>query len=324
MLVFWAFRFYGVFVMSWTLRVVWVSVSFCLAVCILAMGCLFADDSGNSGMKSDDGVVRLRVGSVCGSGSCAGFDSEGVLIVTNAHVVGTQVGRVVDVDLVENGILRSTTGRIIWAAYSGQRLIDVAIVRAPELRSLRYRPMMRVPSVGTTYETAGHGRCDRRALIKPFRNVLRRKDSPLMLGDPDAVGGQSGSAIYSGDEGAVGVVTWSWGGRCAGQQTHAIHRLGDVGGFLEAEVRPAGLTEVADGRSETEDGIFSAVSVVLQDLPIWAPRSPGAPIDPNCVVLSPLERRVVDAIRQREATMEVSSFRKWIELLILILSMLDR
>lgn len=310
--------------MSFTLRVVWVLVCFVGSACILAMGCLCGQEVVNSRMNSDDGVVRLRVGNVCGSGSCAGMDSEGTLIVTNAHVVGTQVGRVVDVDLVENGVPRSTTGRIVWAAYSGQRLIDVAIVRAPELRSLRYRPMMRVPSVGTTYETAGHGRCDRRSLVKPFRNVLRRKDSPLILGDPDAVGGQSGSAIYSADEGAVGVVTWSWGGRCAGQQTHAIHRLGDVGGFLDAEIRPAGLTEVADGRSETEDGIFSAVSVVLHDLPIWAPRSPGAPIDPNCVVLSALERRVVDAIRQCEAAMEVSSFAKWIELLILILSLLDR
>lgn len=310
--------------MSFTLRVVWVLVCLLGSACILAMGCLFGQEVQNLRMNSDDGVVRLRVGSVCGSGSCAGFDSEGTLVVTNAHVVGTQVGRVVDVDVFEKGMPRSTSGRIIWAAYSGQRLIDVAIVRVPELRSLRYRPMMRVPSVGTTYETAGHGRCDRRALIKPFRNVLRRPGSPLILGDPDAVGGQSGSAIYSGDEGAVGVLTWSWGGRCAGQQTHSIHRLGDVGGFLEGEVRPAGLTELADGRSETEDGIFSAVSVVLQDLPIWSPRPPSAPIDPNCVVLSPLERRVVDAIRQREATMEVSSFAKWIELLILILSMLDR
>lgn len=309
--------------MSFRVRFLWALVCFAGSAFILAMGCLRAEEPVNSAMKSDDGVVRLRVGQVCGSGSCAGADSDGVFIVTNAHVVGTQVGRVVDVDLVENGMLRSTTGRIVWAAYSGQRLIDVAIVRAPELRSLVYRPMMRTPSVGMTYETAGHGRCDRRASVKRFVNVLRRQESPLILGDPDAVGGQSGSAIYSADEGAVGVVTWSWGGRCAGQQTHAVHRLGDVGGFLEAEVRPAGLTERGDGRTETEDGIFTGVSVVLQDLPIWAPRSPGAPSDPDCVVLSPLERRVVDAIRQRAATMEVASFAKWIELLILILSMLD-
>jgi hypothetical protein len=64
-----------------------------------------------------------------------------------------------------------------------------------------------------------------------------------------------------------GVLTWSWGGDGAGQTTRSIWlqyaQRGEIG-----FVRPEGLIELAEERSETENGFFAEANITT--LPIWA------------------------------------------------------
>jgi hypothetical protein len=267
------------------------SYFFALALCFFAL-------PGRAEV-ADSASVRVVVEGVCGSGTICGASAGSAYVVSNAHVTGTSVGRVIGIDIVSDGKKKRVTGRIVWAAYSSARLADASIVEVNGLTSKVYEPMLRVAPVGAPYSTLGSPRCVWPLVQKEFLRPDIRSDSPLMLGDPDAIGGQSGSGICNASRQMVGLVTWSWGGRCAGQQTRSLADIARTNSLLEVSDRPRGLVEVqAPGeRSVTEEGIFSVAAVRILDLPIWVDSSP--PVDPNCVVLTVQEKKIIDLIRER-------------------------
>ena len=248
---------------------------------------------------ADSPAVRVTVSGVCGSGTICGADSSAGYVMTNAHVVGTSVGRGVSIDIVSGGQRKTVPGRIVWSAYSGQRMIDAAIVSVPGLSSLTYRRMSTVRPSVVDHATVGSPRCVWPLVLKPFLNPDIRTDGPLMLGDPNAIGGQSGSSIYDATGTMFGLVTWSWGGRCAGQQTASLYSVASSGSVRDVDDRPVGLVEVnfQEPRSLTEDGVFGIVAFDPKDLPIWDLPSvvPPGP----CVQLSEQEFAIIQLIRAR-------------------------
>ena len=245
--------------------------------------------------------VRLTVENVCGSGTAVGADTSGVYILTNAHVAGTRIGRVINVDIdTGSGARQRVQARVVWAAYSDQRLIDAALLKidAGVVTFPSYIPLSKKQPDSPPYATRGHARCVWPSELKPFGSVEVDPNSPLIKGLPDAIGGQSGSSIYNSRGVTIALLTWSWGGKCAGQQTHWIWKVyGKEVAFHDIPLRPDGLREIADGptmpcengifceaaepRTPTENGIFALVDDTIGGAPIWddgdkpTPEPPG-------------------------------------------------
>lgn len=296
-------RFLGAFL-------VFVATLFCL--CSLCRGQL-----------ADEASVRCTVGNVCGSGTIVGADSENGYVLTNAHVVGTSVGRDVGVDVTVGGARVRVSAKIIWAAYSSASNADVAILAAPQLSCRSYSPMSILEPNFVPFTTRGSPRCVWPLVSKPFMNPRISTDSALLWGDPDAIGGQSGSGIFNKDRVTVGLVTWSWNGRCAGQQTRSIHSILRGETLVSLGVRPSGLIELPaeSERSRTEDGVFAIVGRSPLDLPIWStPTPPGAP---SCVELTPLENQIILLMRSRPDIVEVIDWASLIRLILQILSLFN-
>jgi hypothetical protein len=221
------------------------------------------DTQVTEAVQADSPAVRVRISGSCGSGFIAGADSQSAYIVTNAHVVGTQIGREVTIDILSAGQMRSLRGRVILAMYHSQRLIDAAIVRVDSLRAARYLPMIKDVPSKRPFSTRGAPRCVWPLVVKPFDQVIISSNSPLIRGLPDSIPGQSGSGIYDADGNAIALLAWSWGGYCAGQQTHWLWKVASERSLLGVPGRPNGLQEVSQGpegvpyvRPVTEDGIF--------------------------------------------------------------------
>ena len=254
---------------------------------------------------SSNNAVQCLVGGSCGSGSVCG---EG-LILTNAHVVGTRVGRQVTVRVRKTG--QTITGRIIAAAYSDRFLTDWAVVRCE--RGLETIEPVKLskdkPVFGEDFYTTGSPRC-----VWPLRSqgvVLAdiRDNSPLVRWRPDAIGGQSGSALWSTRDNLQKILlTWSWGGLGAGQQTAEIWRQARQRS-IEGPLRIPGLVELAHKRKDksdkqpviVENGFFVQTNVNIADLPIWYETpvpDPNNPVDPNLFKLTEDEQKVIRAMRQ--------------------------
>jgi len=170
----------------------------------------------------------------------------------------------VTIDVLSAGQMRSLRGRVILAMYHSQRLIDAAIVRVDSLKATRYLPLSKEIPSKSPYGTRGAPRCVWPLVAKPFDQVIVSPNSPLIRGLPDSIPGQSGSGIYDADGNAIALLAWSWGGYCAGQQSHWLWKVASERSLLSVPGRPIGLEEVSDGptdaayvRPVTEDGIFS-------------------------------------------------------------------
>lgn len=219
-------------------------------------------------------ACRVRVGNVCGSGSFVGRDAAATFVMTNAHVSGTQLGRVVSVEYFDRtkGSAVTVRGVIIAAAYSDRTLSDWALLRCPADAFGSEQPIRMsrgAPAAGVRHFTWGCPRC-----VVPRGQVLTSR----VIGrpwrwQPDAVGGQSGSAVTRGGV-QYGVLTWSWGGDGAGQQTRDIWESLRTRSVSTVD-RPDGLEEMSDERSDTEVGFFAEASIA--DLPIW--HDDAAPIE---------------------------------------------
>lgn len=221
-------------------------------------------------------AVRCIAGNSCGTGAVVGRDANGSFILTNAHVVGTRVGREVRVDTQNHG---TKQGRVIMAAYSDRTLSDWAIVYVEGFRDIEPVNLSKKRPTGSHY-TMGCPRC-----VWPPRNtdiatVDIDDDSPLWRWNPNAIGGQSGSGVWSDtDNLQYGLLTWSWGGKGAGQMTAEIYRQArnqTVAGAPRIE----GLEELPaqdysecefdlEGEPPTvENGFFAQAGIT--ELPIWA------------------------------------------------------
>lgn len=208
--------------------------------------------------------VRCLVSGSCGSGTICGADANGAYVLSNAHVWGTTIGKTVTVDCVTEGGARRTTGRIVMAGYSNQRMVDFAIAYVPGLKSERYMQLLKTEPTDQPFATTGSPRCVWPQVTKPF-NDARNYGDGLITGSPDAIGGQSGSAIYNSNGQQIALLTWSINRRCAGQKTSLLYRVATQRDVTLADPRPDGLQEVQCGklRPVTESGIFGEAPAVF-------------------------------------------------------------
>lgn len=237
---------------------------------------------------SDRNACRIVNQNSCGSGSICGEDSTGTYVLTNAHVAGTRVGRKVRVDIQQEGVSQplSKDATVVMAGYSDRTQTDWAVLRIAGWSATSYgiKPVKlskQKPSVQKSYYTKGSPRC-----VWPLRStditpVDMQPNMPLWRWRPNSIGGQSGSGVYSDENNLqYGLLTWSWGGLGAGQQTAEIYRQArdkTTSGLPRVD----GLEELAKQNYDdegtvdrtglddpiVEEGLFAQAGIT--DLPIW-------------------------------------------------------
>ena len=217
--------------------------------------------------------VRCLFNGSCGSGTICGADKIGAYVLTNAHVVGTAIGRVCSVDVVTASGTVRIRGRIIMAGYSDRTMVDFSVLHCEGLTSDRYMPLLRTEPTMPPYATTGSPRCVWPQVTKQF-NDPRNYGQGLITGSPDAIGGQSGSAIFNSKGQQIALLTWSIGGRCAGQKTSKLWQVASQRNVDIADQRIPGMTEVQllddltdtqptydpANRPVTESGIHGAIA----------------------------------------------------------------
>lgn len=253
------------------------------------------------------GVCRCTQNGVCGSGSHVGIMDGKSLVLSNAHVCSTRLGRVIDCHFPE--LTRTVQGRVILAAYSDRILMDWAVVQLETELDLPYAKLSNeYPVSGKTHYTAGYPRCR-----GPYYSELTTVDIPSQYGgtlwrwNPNAIGGQSGSGVHSfGDDLQRGLLTWTWGGRGAGQTTRSIWHQYVNRAYYEAgtfgHLWPEGLEELAQNRAEgTIPGVYAEANIT--QLPIWAhldpEPDPPAPDDPTARELARLVLGRAEALQEQ-------------------------
>ena len=213
-------------------------------------------------------ACRVRVGNGCGSGSVCGFYKTGSLILTNAHVAGTRLGRICDVDVVVNGKRKNLKASVIMAAYSDRTLTDWAILYVDDWQEIKPVPLSKEKPDGDHY-THGSPRCVWPLVTTGVRTVEVSDSSSLWRWRPNSIAGQSGSGVWSTeDHKQYGLLTWSWAGLGGGQQTSEIWRQAKEQS-IEGPPRIPGL-EVPEARVDgvvIETGFFQQAGI--DELPIW-------------------------------------------------------
>lgn len=261
-------------------------------------------------------TVRVTVSGVCGSGTIVGRDANGVAIVlTNAHVAGTQRGRVVQLERWNtDGTSERGQGSIIASGYGRGLSVDFALLKCNEAfaKGVTTVPIAnRYPKGQVT--TYGCPRCE----WPSMQNLrMRKNDSQILTWQPEAIGGRSGSSLIDYEEGprVVGLLTWGGGGEGLGQSAPFL--LEAMKGRLPATIEslPPGVKEVSTlyCASFPEQGINARASEsepANQDLidSITTPekpndegeagRKPIFPRDPENPLLPIRERPILDWLR---------------------------
>ena len=214
---------------------------------------------------SSRGCCKVINGNSCGSGSLVGVRNGKSLVLTNAHVAGTRIGRVVrcTFPFANN---RTVNARVILAAYSDRIMMDWAVLEVDEKIDLPHTKLSIEAPMGKHY-TMGYPRCR-----GPYSQELETRrflyNGTVWRWQPNSIGGQSGSAVHSYDTNLQrGLLTWSWGGDGAGQTTKSIwtqYSQRAAIGYL----RPKGLQELSTLAEGLEEGFF--VQTNITSLPIWA------------------------------------------------------
>jgi hypothetical protein len=215
---------------------------------------------------SSRGVCKVINGNSCGSGSLVGKRNGKSLVLTNAHVAGTRVGRTVKCTFPHaNDTV--TNGRVIMAGYSDKIMMDWAVVELDREMDLPHVKLMNEMPKGKHY-TAGYPRC-RGPYYQKIETEKIIYNGTVWQWMPNSIGGQSGSAVHSVDDDLqYGLLTWSWGGYGAGQTVRAIWWQYSNRAAVGFE-RPEGLIELTDNRAEDLDnGFFQETNITT--LPIWA------------------------------------------------------
>lgn len=282
--------------------------------------------------------VRCIVSGSCGSGTIVGQTNQTAYVMTNAHVVGTRIGTTATVRITANGQTLETRGRIIASGYNNRTMVDYALLDCPQLRATRTMPMLRTAPTGQPFATTGSPRCVWPQVTKPF-NDPRTSAQGIITGTPNAIGGQSGSAIYNAMGQQIALLTWSINGRCAGQTTQMVYRVATTRDANQAELRTGAEQETSEPdepgkphrRPLTENAIANQTNTDLPSLPIWVdptrppadiqPQQPQQP-DPNCVTLTPRERAVIDLMRQADSEQQDRPPIDWVKLITLVIELL--
>lgn len=224
---------------------------------------------------SSKSICRVLNSGTCGSGTVVGKRSGKTLVLTNAHVAGTQIGRVVICEFPELST-RRVNARVIMAAYSDSVMMDWCILEIDEDLPLEPTKLSKKAPEGGHY-TGGYPRCQ-----GPYYQKLTTRgythNGIVMRWQPNSIGGQSGSGVHSLDNDLLyALLTWSWAGDGAGQTSRGIYiqysQRAAVGLARDPE-----LIELCANRADNlENGFFAESSIV--DLPIWHDES-QPPSDP--------------------------------------------
>lgn len=260
---------------------------------------------------SDKNAVRVINRNSCGSGSVVGLSDSGCYVLSNAHVTGTQIGRTVRIDTQANG---QHSAKIIMAGYSDRIQMDWSVIHVDGFKEIQPVKLSKAkPNLGKSYYTKGSPRCVWPLKSTDIKPVDMSPNSALWRWRPNAIGGQSGSAVWSDDDNLqYGLLTWSWGGLGAGQQTamiyqqyyQALHGLPVMG-----MPRWEGLIELPDNSFDgptdlddptTEEGVF--VQTNITTLPIWHdPTQPDPkPNDPAPGPGSDVRAWTIEHLRKQE------------------------
>lgn len=200
-------------------------------------------------------TVRVTISGVCGSGTVVGQDGEGnAIVLTNAHVAGTQRGRTVNLERWEpDGTVERGRGAIISSGYGRGMSIDFALLKcnAEFAKGVRPIPLAdRYPEKGAMVSTYGCPRCE-----WPSLQVLslNRREGQILTWKPEAIGGRSGSSVVDYTDAGprvVGLLTWGGGGEGLGQSTPFLLQAmkGRLPKALEA--LPQGVREVCAAQDE--------------------------------------------------------------------------
>lgn len=267
---------------------------------------------------SSKGCCKILNGNSCGSGSLVGKRDGKSLVLTNAHVAGTRIGKTMSCTFPYADNDR-VTGRVIMAGYSNRVMMDWAVLELDREMDLPHTKLMNEAPEGGHY-TAGYPRCQ-----GPYFQKLQTRrflySGTVWLWQPNSIGGQSGSAVHSmANDLQYGLLTWSWGGDGAGQTVKGIwfqYANRSVIGFP----RPEGLVELNDNTAEDlEEGFFQQTNITT--LPIWAHldddndddgeepgTDPDEPVDPS------FAKSVLESAKrlQQEATDLAEKARKYSE-----------
>ena len=201
-------------------------------------------------------TVRVTVGNDCGSGTIVGKDGNGqTLILTNAHVAGTQRGRRVNVQRWNQlGDTFKGTARIVSSGYSSVKQIDFALLACEGNfgEGVKPIPLADRESNGGRITTSGCPRCEWPS-IQSLK--MTRSGKQIIEWLPEAISGRSGSSIVDyTDEGprVVGLLTWRGGGKGIGQSSMMV--LAAMRGKLPTsfESVPRGIEEVGTAKVPAE------------------------------------------------------------------------
>lgn len=228
-------------------------------------------DETNFGKKgevfgpSSRSCCRVLNSGSCGSGSIVGKRNGKTLVLTNAHVAGTTIGRIVQCQFPFHGNLKYD-GRVIMAAYSDKIMMDWSVIEIDQDIQLP-AVKLSIKAPGQELYSCGYPKCDGPWPVK-LRTVTYTHNGTVWRGQPNAIGGQSGSAIHDFIDHLQRIIlTWSWAGDCAGQTTKAIWFQYSQRAAVGFE-RPEGLIELNNRCDGLENGFFAESSI--NDLPIWA------------------------------------------------------
>jgi pimeloyl-ACP methyl ester carboxylesterase len=240
------------------------------------------------------------------------------LILSNAHVCGSRIGREVVIEVQSQGNER-IRGRVIMAAYSDRTWTDWAVVETIEpynkvqpVKCSKNRPS------GSHY-TRGFPRCQPHNGTD-IRTVALSSTDARWTWQPNAIGGQSGSGVWSDvDNLQYGLLTWSIGRDGAGQMTSEIYRQArDC--TIAGAARVDGMIELDQDYDFTgidTDGLSDPVVVPglyiqrdITTLPIWAeddddgddPVTP--PNDPDDISATALQKIQIEGLRAEIETKE--------------------
>lgn len=215
---------------------------------------------------SSRSCCRVLNSGSCGSGSIVGKRNGKTIVLTNAHVAGTTIGRVVQCQFPYAGNVK-VNARVIMAGYSDRVMMDWAVLEIDQ--DIPLPPVkLSIDAPSGEHYTMGYPRCD-----GPFSQKLVTRqithNGVVWRWQPISIGGQSGSAVHSyADHTQRGLLTWSWGGDGAGQTTRSIW-FQYLNRAVVGVVRPEGLIELADNRADDlEEGFFAEANITT--LPIWA------------------------------------------------------
>lgn len=246
--------------------------------------------------ESSGSAVRVSVGNGCGSGSVCGLYRDGCLVLTNAHVAGTRPGSRSRIRAVVDGRDMEYTGVLLQAAYSDRFLTDWAILYVEGLTQIQPVKLSTKKPNNRMY-TKGSPGCVWPLVESALIVADIRDNSTLVRWRPNSIGGQSGSGCWDVDDDLQrAILTWSWGGLGAGQQTSEIYRQ-SKNRTVEGATRTGSEIEVSDTGVVCENGFFTATD--LTEFDIWDDGTTpddddNTPDNPS----SPLTESDVEALRE--------------------------